>query len=70
LFWIQVAVSLLKPLLDPDGRLASETAVRRFQNRSGSYETVSEAKRSKFITVACDGHHPTDKSARLGVTVM
>jgi hypothetical protein len=35
----------LKPLLDPDGRFASETAARRFQNRNDRHVTVSEAKR-------------------------
>ena len=38
-----------KRLLDPGGRFASETAVRRFQKRNGRYVgcyvTVSEAKR-------------------------
>ena len=30
-----------KPLLDPDGRFASETAARRFQKRNGLYVTVT-----------------------------
>jgi hypothetical protein len=34
-----------KALLDPGDRSASETAARRFQNRNGRYETVSEVKR-------------------------
>ena len=35
----------LKPLLNPGGGFTSETAARRFQNRNGRYETVSEVKR-------------------------
>jgi hypothetical protein len=36
-------------LLDPGG--ASETAARRFQNRNGRYETVSEVKQLQI----CNG---------------
>jgi hypothetical protein len=57
-----------KPLLDPDGRFASETAARRF--RRGQYATVSEAKRLQIYYGICSGHSPTEKSVRSGVTVM
>ena len=38
-----------KPFLDPDGGFPSETATRRFQNRKGRYETVSEVRRLKNV---------------------
>jgi hypothetical protein len=62
-----------EPLPDPVDRFASETAARRFQKLNGRYvlcnrfgsETVK-----KFITIICNGHSPTDKCFRSGVTVM
>jgi hypothetical protein len=39
---------VFKPLLDPGGRFASETAARRFQNCNGRYVIVQEALRLKI----------------------
>jgi hypothetical protein len=52
-FWIQMAVSLLKP---PNGGFRSETAV-----------TGSETENNGYIF---NGHFPTDKGVRSGVTAM
>jgi hypothetical protein len=57
-FWIQVMASLLQP---PNGGFRSETAVtRRFRKQNGQ----------KFSSYVFNGHSPTDKIVRSGVTVM
>jgi hypothetical protein len=53
-----------RPLLDPGGGFASETAARRFQKLNGRYETVSEIYNGyKFITAICNGHSQRTKAS-------
>jgi hypothetical protein len=61
-----------KLLLNPCGGFTSETAARRFQKLNGRYLTVSGVKRLQIYNgfTACDGHSPTNKSVRSGVTVV
>ena len=51
-----------KPLLDPDGGFASDTAERRFQFQKRNGQT--------FYGYTFNGHPPTDASVRSGVTAM
>jgi hypothetical protein len=69
---LEVTTEFFEPLLDPGGGFASKTAAGRFQKRNGLFVTTSKVMRLQIYNgyyTLCNGHSPTDKSVRSGVTI-